>query len=416
MDQSEEARLDEVLDVTTQIGHIMLENGAEIFRVEESMERISHHFGIDNSHFFVLSNGILTSGGMNYSNMDFIPIKGTQLEKVVAANDLSRGIVEGRYTLAQARQQIERIKAMPPKPNLLQVLATAIGSSSFCAIFGGDLLDCTASAFAGMALWIFILWTGTSRLSKISSNILGSLIAGTCCLIFQRLGFGHHLANMIIGATIPLFPGVSFTNGIRDLANEDYIAGSTRMLDAMTIFFSIAAGTALAFILDSKIEGSMMILDKMQVDSITALWPIQIAAGFLGTAAFAIVFGAPAREYAATGICGMAGWIVYLLLMRNTQATVFESNLIASMAITFTSRLMAVRRKCPVIVYQICGILPLVPGAGIFWTSYYLVTQEFGKALTNGVSALAITLAIVMGIILINAIPGKFFKTVSRRD
>lgn len=415
MDQSEEARLDEVLDVTTQIGHIMLENGAEIFRVEESMERISHHFGIDNSHFFVLSNGILTSGGMNYSNMDFIPFKGTQLEKVVAANDLSRGIVEGRYTLSQARQQIEAIKNMPPKPSIHQVLATAVGSSSFCAIFGGNIMDCTASAVAGIILWIFILWASGRHITKISSNILGSLIAGSFCLIFQRIGFGDHLANMIIGATIPLFPGVSFTNGIRDLANEDYIAGSTRMLDAMTIFISIAAGTALAFIIDSKIEGSMMILDKMQVDSITALWPIQIAVGFLGTAAFAVVFGAPTKEYISTGICGMAGWIVYLIIQRNTQASPFEINLLASMAITFVSRIMAVNRKCPVIVYQICGILPLVPGAGIFWTSYYLVTQDFGQALNNGVTALAVTLAIVMGIILINAIPGRFFKKLSPR-
>jgi len=416
MNYNEDARMDEILDVTTQIGHIMLENGAEIFRVEESMERISHYYGIDDSHFFVLSNGILTSGGMNYSNMDFIPFKGTQLEKVVAANDLSRGIVEGRFTLAQARKQIEKIKAMPPKSNLEQILATAIGSSSFCAIFGGNILDCTASAVAGMILWIIILWAGTRHMTRIASNILGSLIAGSCCLVFQKLGFGDHLANMIIGATIPLFPGVSFTNGIRDLANEDYIAGSTRMLDAMTIFICIAAGTALAFILDSKIEGSMMILDKMQVDSITALWPIQVAVGFLGTAAFAAVFGAPTKEYVATGICGMAGWIVYLILVRHTQATVFETNLLGSLTITFVSRFMAVRRKCPVIVYQICGILPLVTGAGIFWTSYYLVTQDFGMALSTGVTALAVTLAIVMGIILINAIPGKFFKIVSPRD
>ena len=33
--------LTEVMQVATEAGHIMLENGAEIFRVEETMERIT---------------------------------------------------------------------------------------------------------------------------------------------------------------------------------------------------------------------------------------------------------------------------------------------------------------------------------------------------------------------------------------
>ena len=80
--------LTEVMQVATEAGHIMLENGAEIFRVEETMERITRHYGVDSGHFFVLSNGILTSGGNRYSNVEFIPFKGAQLEKVVAVNRL----------------------------------------------------------------------------------------------------------------------------------------------------------------------------------------------------------------------------------------------------------------------------------------------------------------------------------------
>ena len=54
------------------------------------------------------------------------------------------------------------------------------------------------------------------------------------------------LGNIITGAIIPLVPGVPFTNGIRDLANEDYIAGATRLLDALMVFLCIAAGVSFA--------------------------------------------------------------------------------------------------------------------------------------------------------------------------
>ncbi len=52
----------EVLDVASEAGHILLENGAEISRVEDIMNRISTHFGVNSGNFFVLSNGVFTSG------------------------------------------------------------------------------------------------------------------------------------------------------------------------------------------------------------------------------------------------------------------------------------------------------------------------------------------------------------------
>ena len=52
----------QVLEVAMEAGHILLENGAEIARVEETMERICRHFGVESENFFVLSNGIFVTG------------------------------------------------------------------------------------------------------------------------------------------------------------------------------------------------------------------------------------------------------------------------------------------------------------------------------------------------------------------
>ena len=64
-DRHEDADLAEVLEVASKAGHILLENGAEISRVEDIMSRISSHFGVDSGNFFVLSNGIFTTGRAN---------------------------------------------------------------------------------------------------------------------------------------------------------------------------------------------------------------------------------------------------------------------------------------------------------------------------------------------------------------
>lgn len=407
--------LTEVMQVATEAGHIMLENGAEIFRVEETMERITRHYGIDSGHFFVLSNGILTSGGTRYSNVEFIPFKGAQLEKVVAVNRLSREIDKGYCSIQEAKDRLREIKTMKAKPFMEQVMGSAVGSGAFCAIFGGSCLDCAASFVTGLLLYIFVLLVSRRGLSKIVTNILGSVLATALSVLFMRIGFGEHPGNIIIGSLIPLIPGVPFTNGIRDLANEDYIAGSTRMMDALTVFFCIAAGVALTFLVDGRIENGIIVLGGMQVSHETSGWLVQAISAFLGTAGFAVLYGVPRKEYVHASICSTIGWLSYLAMIRLADATVIESTFVATLVVVMVSRFMAVDRRCPVIVYQICGVFPLIPGAGIFWTVYYIVNKDLSMAAATGFTALGMAVAIVLGIIFITSLPGHMFKIAQRK-
>ena len=406
-----EERQAEALSVASEAGHILLENGAEISRVEETMERIASHYGVDSKSFFVLSNGIFTTSSFNkYANVEFIPFKGTQLDKVVAVNQLSRDIVSGKYTLEAAGKQLKAIRTMPPHPYWEQVLASALGSAGFCIVFGGGLLDCAASFICGILLWLFVLFVTAPHMSKIVGNIVGGFFVTGLCILFHHIGFGRSLPNMIIGAIIPLIPGVPFVNGVRDVANEDYIAGATRLLDAMLVFFCIAAGVALAFVCDSLISGSMIVLKGMTVDAFTAQMWVQIISAFIGTAAFAVLFGVPRKYYVLCGVCGVLGWILYMILVRYATFTPPAATVFSTMLVVLSARYYSVLDRCPAIVFILCGIFPLVPGAGVFWTSYYVVSDQLRLALGSGFMAVKVTIAIVLGIILISELPARMFS------
>ncbi len=410
-EELEEQRHAQALAIASEAGHILLENGAEISRVEETMERIASHYGVDSKSFFVLSNGIFTTSSFNkYANVEFIPFKGTQLDKVVAVNQLSRDIVAGKYTLDEAAARLKEIRTMRPHPVWEQVLASALGSAGFCIVFGGGLLDCAASFVCGILLWLFVLYVTAPHMSKIVGNIVGGFFVTLLCIVFHRIGFGHSLPNMIIGAIIPLIPGVPFVNGVRDVANEDYIAGATRLLDAMLVFFCIAAGVALAFVCDGLVFGELIVLKGMTVDPVTFAMPIQIVASFIGTAAFAVLFGVPRRYYVLCGVSGVLGWILYMILARYAGFTPPAATVFATMLVVLSARYFSVLDKCPAIVFLLCGIFPLVPGAGVFWTSYYVVSDQLRLALGSGFMAVKVTIAIVLGIILISELPAKMFS------
>ena len=395
-----------IMELAYEAGAILLENGAEISRVDETMRRIAGHYGVDDENFFVLSNGIMATA-KGFARTKFIPIKGASLDKVVAVNQLSREVSEGKCDLEQLESRLKAIRAMRPKPAWEQISASALGSAAFCIIFGGGFADSIAAFVAGLVLWVYMLFVGYRHLSRIAGAITGGLLATLLCGVMFRLGLGTHLSNMIIGAIIPLIPGVPFTNGIRDLAHEDYIAGVTRLLDALLTFFCISMGVALAFMLDAAVSGTMKHLETLTAAPETAGMFVQLLAAYVGTVAFAVLFGVPRKYYLDSGLCGMLGWLLYLILMNYTELSVANVVFFATVLVTFTAMVLAIVRKCPITVYLICGIFPLVPGAGIFWTTYNVVSEQLGAALHTGITALKVTVAIAFGIILVAELNGK---------
>lgn len=412
---------EQALQLATEAGHILLENGAEISRVEETMTRIASAYGVEDESFFVLSNGIIATG-QHYARAEFIPIRGTQLSRVVAVNQLSREVdTAAPMPVDSLRQRLQAIRAAAGKPWWELVLGIALGVSSFCILFGGSLADAAATFVCGVLLGLFMTFAGP-HMSRLFSNLLGGLVGGLLCivasLLYNTVLAAHHpelaplhLPNMIIGTIIALVPGVPFTNGMRDLANEDYIAGATRLMDAFLAFLCIALGVALAFIVESLFSDGIMQLGAPVTDAVASAWYIQLPAAYVGTVGFSALFGSPRRYYAACGLAGMAGWAVFLAgcgewLPLSVAGAAFGG----ALTVAVVSQALAKWQRCPVTVFLICGIIPLVPGGGIFWTAYYLVSNQLRMAATTGFTALKVTIAIAGGIILAGALAARLVK------
>ena len=416
-----ELSLSEVLEVASDAGHILLENGAEISRVEDIMGRIATHFGVSSSNFFVLSNGIFTTGqaekvsksggqASTYANVAFIPIRSVQLCKVTAVNRLSYDISAGKCSLQEAKERIARIKNMPAKPFWEQFVATTLSAAGFSAVFGGGFLDCTAAGIAGAVLFLFMSFVSSRYLSKIVGGICNALLVSLVSILCWRAGIGICLSNIIIGAVMPLIPGVPFTNGVRDLANSDYLAGITRMTDAMLGFFCIAMGVAAAFLLDGAVFGGMLRLTGYEPNPETESYLAQAIASFIGTVGFAVLYGIDRQQYLTAGAIGVIGWLTYLVAFRILGVGAPVSAMFAALMVCLLSRFSAVPTRCPAQIFIICGIFTLVPGAGIFWFSYYLTSGELLLAVGSGFMAIKVAVSIVLGIILAMEIPQRLFS------
>ena len=88
-----------IMDFIMAAGQTLLENGAEVFRVEQTMEIMARSFHLREFHVYVLTNGIFASAGTaEISEVRNVPTRTTHLGRVAAVNQLSRQIAEGSVT------------------------------------------------------------------------------------------------------------------------------------------------------------------------------------------------------------------------------------------------------------------------------------------------------------------------------
>ena len=139
---------------------------------------------------------------------------------------------------------------------------------------------------------------------------------------------------------------------------------------------------------------------------------IQTLAAAVATVGFSLLFGVPARYYPSCAMIGGVGWLAYLLLLPYCSVSV--ATFAATVIVILLSRWFAVREHCPVTIFLISGIIPLVPGAGIYRAAYYTVTNQLYLAVQTGFDAVKVAVAIVLGIVFVFEIPQAVFRIGSR--
>ncbi|MDE6937507.1 MAG: threonine/serine exporter family protein [Lachnospiraceae bacterium] len=132
----------------------------------------------------------------------------------------------------------------------------------------------------------------------------------------------------------------------------------------------------------------------------------------MGTIGYAVLFNIPKKFYLCCGFTGAAGWLIYHAVV-SMNASAVTASFFGTLAVVLTSRVLSVRKKCPIIIFLVSGILPLVPGAGIYYTVYYMVTNQLAEAVLRGMESVKTAFAIVLGIVLVLSIPGGIFQLVS---
>ena len=244
--------ISKVLEVCLLAGKIMLANGGETYRVEDTMLRIAHSYLPVEASSYVTPTGIFLTiqaeNGEQKTKFIRIFARSIDLNKVVLVNEISRKISRGFLTIHDAHLQLKAIDQMTSLyPLWLQVVAAAIASGLFALMFGGSYDDFFPALFAGGVGFLFFIYLHQIAKIKFFAEMASAFLIGFLISVLNFAGLGLHVDKMIIGSIMPLVPGVLITNAVRDLMAGDLVSGLARGAEAL--FTALAIGTGIAVIL-----------------------------------------------------------------------------------------------------------------------------------------------------------------------
>ena len=247
---------DKLLNLGTELGRRLMSSGAEIYRVEESVQRLLTAYGLA-PQVFAIPNCLIVSvnspDGHPITRMCRIPPHGTDIELLERCNALCRQLCRAPLPVEEAQALVDRLEPESRRFGPGMTLAGYAAASGFFALFfGGGVPDGLCAALCGLAVGCCMLFGRrlTGGNSFFHTAVCAALAAGLAMLL-ARLGLGINSEAVTIGTLMVLVPGMALTNAMREIMAGDVISGLNRSAEAILTAAAIALGTAVPLVLNA---------------------------------------------------------------------------------------------------------------------------------------------------------------------
>lgn len=241
-----------IINIALETGKIMLMNGAEIYRVEYTLEKMISSRLDSPVDVFVLSTGIIISvesEGTPFTIVSRITSSGIDMDYITRANSFSREFSDGDMSIDEANVKLSHLKPLPVFSKKNRFFLSGMSGGFFVLLFGGNFLEFILAYIASSLTVLY-----TDKLTKLGfnffiKNIIGGFLAGSFgILLVLFIGVFNQFPDynkVIIGPIMTLVPGVALTNGVRDVISGELIAGSAKMMEALFIAIALAFGVGI---------------------------------------------------------------------------------------------------------------------------------------------------------------------------
>lgn len=394
------------LEIILKAGKILLSSGAEISRTEDTMNYIARAMNFKDLEAYVSNRGIFATAKKadrtEITRIYNVPEVDINLSKIESVNALSRRITQKNITIEEIESELNQIDTMSDYSFFWRLVAYTLGASGFSYAIGSSTTDSIIAGIIGLILGVYMCTIKRILSSDVLITILGSILIALLGNLFIHFELGSNLSVILLGAMIDIVPGVPFVNAIREYSQNNYNTGITLMMGALLTCISMAVGVAVVQSLLFNTQMIPLYTSNLDTNSLTSMFMRSIMAG-IGTTAFAILFRVAKQHFIDCTILGFISWFLFLTL-SSLQSNVMLSIFISGFIIAIASRILAVKRKCPAIVFLMTSLFPLLPGLSFYRSIYYMLMGQETIAISFAKESFLIAFTIAISIAIVKHI------------
>lgn len=251
-------KTEQFLNFCCEMGRNLIQNGAEIYRVEEAADRLMAAYGYQETEVFAIPSCIILNiqdEHRNYTKSVRIKTSSNNLDKLDRLNALCRRLCRETPDVDAAFGELRDIVAEPSYPDWVGYLSYGFVALFFTLFWGGHLGDAVVAFFCGILVKITVAYMG-----RVNSNVFFTYVCASMLLVLPPmaltgLGCPVHVDMIVIGAIMLLVPGIAITNVMRDVIAGDFLTALTRFAEVMIVAMAIAIGIALPFSISKMLLG-----------------------------------------------------------------------------------------------------------------------------------------------------------------
>lgn len=391
-----------LLELTADLGYKLAMNGAETFRIEESIRRILAAYEIESEVFAIpncLTVSIETHEGKPMTRMRRIGFHGNDLDTVEKYSNLSRRICTETPDPATAKLWLKDTDASLRSYSLpVTLLGNFMGAMGFAIVFGGSLSDSFCSGICGFLIGLINDFLGKRRVNPFFTTIAAAFIMTFAAYAMGSFGLARSTDMVIIGALMILVPGLVFTNAMRDIIFGDTNSGINRIVQVLLVAAAIALGTGAGLRC-----ADLFFRIPVTPEPLVHLYEYQNLATFVACAGFAIIFNIHGFGIGICAFGGMITWIVYCIF-QYFSFDLYSCYFFAAVTAAIYAEIMARVRKYPAISYLVVGIFPLIPGAGVYYATSFLMKGDQTAFSQKALQTIGIAGVIAVGILMVSTL------------
>ena len=391
-----------LMELAADMGYRLAMNGAETFRIEESIRRILAAYEIESEVFAIpncLTVSIETLEGKPMTRMRRIGFHGNDLDSVEKYSNLSRKICAEKPDPKIARNWMKETDASLRSYSLpILLLGNFMGAFGFAIVFGGSFIDGFCSGISGLLIGLINYLLGKRKVNPFFNTIASAFVMAFASYAMSAFRVAENTDTVIIGALMILVPGLIFTNAMRDIIYGDTNSGMNRIVQVLLIAAAIALGTGAG----AKAADALFIL-PINAPLLDHLYEIQNIVTFIACAGFSILFNIHGFGIVICAFGGVLTWATYCAA-NYFSCDFYVCYFLATLVAALYAEIMARVRKYPAISYLVVAIFPLIPGAGIYYSTNYLLQGNRTAFAEKTLQTIGIAGVIAVGILMISTL------------